>query len=244
MPSTTCSSRLPTKHLIAQNIANKSAKIVDPHPAVSIFNFHYATPPETVAMNYALNKAIGDDETGFRGVSDDVYRMEGWDFVVAGGGLYNNLDYSFAAGYEDGTFQYPSTQPGGGSRALRRQLKVLSNFITGFDFVRMAPDNTIVKEGVPPGGSARALVEPGRAIAIYVRKQRPTSGKETAATVAGESSAPAALHIDLTDGDWRAEWIDTMTGSVVRTESVRGGGVRAFASPEYRADSALRLLRK
>ena len=68
---------LPAKHLIAQNIANKSAKIAGPHPAVSIFNFHYASPPETVAMNYGLNKAIGDDETGFRGVSDDVYRMEG-----------------------------------------------------------------------------------------------------------------------------------------------------------------------
>ena len=36
---------LPAKHLIAQNIANKSAKIDDPHPAVSIFNFHYASPP-------------------------------------------------------------------------------------------------------------------------------------------------------------------------------------------------------
>src|SRR5215204_886321 len=120
---------LPAKHLIAQNIANKSAHIADPHAAVSIFNFHYASPPETVAMNYGLNKAIGDDETGFRGVSDDVYRMEAWDFVIAGGGLYNNLDYSFAAGYEGGTFEYPASQPGGGSQALRRQLKVLAAFI-------------------------------------------------------------------------------------------------------------------
>jgi hypothetical protein len=51
------------------------------------------------------------------------------------------------------------------------------------------------------------------------------------------------LHIDLADGDWRAEWIDTMTGSVGRAESVRGGGVRAIASPEYGADIALRILR-
>ena len=98
-------------------------------------------------MNYGLNKAIGDDETGFRGVSDDVYRMEGWDFVIAGGGLYNNLDYSFAAGYEDGTFEYPASQPGGGSRALRRQLKILAEFIGGFDFLRMAPDNAVITEG-------------------------------------------------------------------------------------------------
>jgi hypothetical protein len=193
-------------------------------------------------MNYALNKVIGDDETGFRGVSDNVYRMEGWDFVIAGGGLYNNLDYSFAAGYEDGTFQYPATQPGGGSRALRRELKILSDFINGFDFIRMTPGDTIIKDGVPPGGSARALVEPGRAIAIYIRKQRPTSGKDTAASVLGAGS-PSALQIELADGEWRAEWVDTMTGSVVRADSVRGGGVRALTLPEYRADIALRLRR-
>ena len=234
---------LPAKHLIAQNIANKSAKIADPHSAVSIFNFHYATPPETVAMNYALNKVIGDDETGFRGVSDDVYRMEGWDFVIAGGGLYNNLDYSFAAGYEDGTFQYPSTQPGGGSRALRQQLKILSDFINSFDFIRMTPGDTIIKDGIPPGGSTRALVEPGRAIAIYIRKQRPTSGKEPA-TSAPDTGSPSPLQIELADGEWRAEWVDTMTGSVVRTDSVRGGGVIGIAAPDYRADIALRLRRQ
>ena len=234
---------LPAKHLIAQNIANKSAKIADPHPAVSIFNFHYATPPETVAMNYALNKVIGDDETGFRGVSDDAYRMEGWDFVIAGGGLYNNLDYSFAAGYEDGTFQYPSTQPGGGSRALRQQLRILSDFINSFDFIRMTPGDTIIKDGIPPGGSTRALVEPGRAIAIYIRKQRPTSGKEPA-TSAPDTGSPSPLQIELADGEWRAEWVDTTTGSVVRTDSVRGGGVIGIAAPDYRADIALRLRRQ
>src|SRR5688500_19779427 len=35
---------LPKKHLISQNIANKSATIAAPHPAVSVFNFHYAAP--------------------------------------------------------------------------------------------------------------------------------------------------------------------------------------------------------
>ena len=136
--------KLPKKHLISQNIANKSAKIADPHPAVSIFNFHYASPPDAVAMNYALNKAIGDNETGFRGAATTSTGRKAWDFLLAGGGLYNNLDYSFAAGYEDGTFEYPASQPGGGSRALRRQLKILARFIGGFDFVRMAPDNAVI----------------------------------------------------------------------------------------------------
>ena len=236
---------LPAKHLIAQNIANKSAKVADPHPAVSIFNFHYATPPETVAMNYALDKAIGDDETGFKGVTDEVYRMEGWDFVIAGGALYNNLDYSFAVGYEDGTFQYPSTQPGGGSRALRGQLKILGSFINGFDFLRMAPDNAIIKAGVPPGGTARALVEPGRAIAIYLRRKAATQPAGGASPISGESGPSSPdLQIALTEGAWRAEWVDTMTGSVIRSVDVSGGGVRPLTPPDYVADVALRLRRQ
>ena len=74
--------RLPHKHLLAQNIANEKARIERPFPAVSIFNFHYAAPPETVAMNFGLNKVIGDDETGFRGIHDRTYRVEAWDFIM------------------------------------------------------------------------------------------------------------------------------------------------------------------
>ena len=235
---------LPMKHLIAQNIANKSATIADPHPAVSIFNFHYASPPETVAMNYGLNKAIGDDETGFRGVSDDVYRMEGWDFVIAGGGLYNNLDYSFAAGYEDGTFEYPASQPGGGSRALRRQLKVLAGFIGGFDFVRMAPDNAVITQGAPPGGSARALVDRGRAMAIYLRKKRASSGSAKEEPAPADAGPSEPLRLDLSEGQWRAEWVDPMTGAIVSADDIRGGGVRALPIPQYALDIALRLRRR
>jgi hypothetical protein len=85
------------RHLISQNIANGYSKVKDPNPAVSIFNFHYAKPPVTVGMNYGLNKVIGDNETGFNGISDVQYRTEAWDFIVAGGALFNNLDYSFTA---------------------------------------------------------------------------------------------------------------------------------------------------
>src|SRR5437660_1561495 len=115
----------PGHHLITQNIANNKAKIQNPHPAISVFNFHYASPPDTVAMNYGLNKVIGDNETGFKGTNDTHYRMEAWQFIMAGGGLFNNLDYSFTVGHEDGTFVYPKTQPGGGNPEFRKQMKAL-----------------------------------------------------------------------------------------------------------------------
>jgi hypothetical protein len=155
--------------LISQNIANNTAKIENPHPAISIFNFHYAAPPDAVAMNFHLNKVIGDNETGFRGTNDAPYRMEGWDFIIAGGALYNNLDYSFAAGYEDGTFAYPSTQPGGGNPGFRKQMRYLSDFINSFDFINMRPDNSLFVSEAPQGLSARALAIPGKAYAIYLR---------------------------------------------------------------------------
>ena len=160
----------PHKYLVSQNVANGSQKIADPHPSVSIFNFHYAAPPEAVAENYQLNKVIGDNETGFRGTADAAYRMEGWDFVVAGGGLFNNLDYSFTAAHPRGTWTaYPATQPGGGSPGFRRQMRVLRDFINGFNFIRMRPTPEVVAGGVPAGYTARALAEPGRAYAVYLR---------------------------------------------------------------------------
>ena len=43
-------------------------------------------------------QAIGDDETGFDGTENKPYRREAWEFMLAGGALYNNLDYSFSVG--------------------------------------------------------------------------------------------------------------------------------------------------
>lgn len=218
---------LPKKHLVSQNIANKSAAIGAPHAGVSVFNFHYAAPPDAVAANYHLGKVIGDNETGFRGTSDAPYRLEAWDFVVAGGGLFNNLDYSFAAGYETGTFVYPATQPGGGNAGFRRQLKILRDFIHGFDFVRMRPDNSVVTPGVP-GVTARALVEPGKAMAIFVRG----------------GGAATVLSVGLGPGNWTAEWIDTKTGATARTATVAGGGIRPIEAPVYESDIALRMVKQ
>jgi hypothetical protein len=157
-----------SKHLIAQNIANGSVKIDGPDPRVSLFNFHYSRPPDSVAMNYHLNKAIGMNETGFDGQADAVYRIQGWDFLLAGGALYNNLDYSFAPGHEAGTYQYPASQPGGGTRTLRRQLRFLREFMESFDFVRMQPVSDVIRGDVPDGMQARALAEPGAQYAVYL----------------------------------------------------------------------------
>jgi hypothetical protein len=217
---------LPKKHLISQNIANKSGSVQPAHPAVSVFNFHYAAP-EAVSANYQLNKVIGDNETGFKGTEDTPYRIEAWEVVMSGGGLFNHLDYSFAAGYESGTFEYPSTQPGGGNPRFRRQMRILRDFIHGFDFVRMRPDDTLVT-ATSEGVTARGLVLSQKAVAVFLK---------------GGGSA-ATLSVRIPPGTWTVEWVDTKTGEIARRPNVAGGEVRTLAVPVDETDIALRLLRQ
>ncbi|MBN1467015.1 cellulase family glycosylhydrolase [candidate division KSB1 bacterium] len=146
---------LPKKHMIAQNIANNAAKIENPDANVDLFNFHYALP-SAVDDNYHLNKALGDDETGFSGTGDEPYRLEAWNFMLAGGAVFSHLDYSFTVDDEDGTYAFPATQPGGGGAALRRQIRILKEFIEGFDFIRMRPMQEIFASPMP-SLQARAL---------------------------------------------------------------------------------------
>ena len=105
----------PGKHLIAENIANGKAKVTKPTPHVSIFNFHYASPPDTVPMNYGLGKVLADDETGFKGTGDFWYRREGWEFLLSGGAIYSSLDYSFTCSRPDGTFKVTKSPAAAGS---------------------------------------------------------------------------------------------------------------------------------
>lgn len=85
---------LPNRQLIAQNFANFRYPLPEADQAVSILNFHYAYP-EAVRLNYGWDRVIGLDETGFADPDDATYRRQAWYFLLAGGGLYNNLDYSF-----------------------------------------------------------------------------------------------------------------------------------------------------
>jgi hypothetical protein len=216
---------LPNKHLITQNIANGASIIKDPYPGVSVFNFHYAYPPNAVAYNYHLNKAIGDNETGFRGNSDSTYRFEGWRFILAGGALYNNLDYSFAAGHEEGNFKFPAKQPGGGTDQLRKQLSYLKEFIGQFDFVHMKPDSNVIAGGLPENVVYNALSEEGKQYAFYFNGGNKMN-----------------IELNIPSGDYEASWMHPSTGKYEKGIIVRStSGKAKIKSPGYKEDVALKL---
>jgi hypothetical protein len=232
----------PHRHLISMNIANGSRRVEDPHPMVSIFNFHYSTPPDAVAMNYDHRRVIGENETGFRGKQDVLYRTEGWEFLIAGGALYNNLDYSFTTKRPAGDF-LDYTSPGGGSPALREQLAILKRFLDSFDFIHMAPDQSAVKSA-SGDVATRVLSQPGKQYAIYVHAPLP----KKLDVRQGEPQRPGiqtTLELNLPQGEYRAEWINTKSGKTDGAEAfTHSGGVKTLTSPKFDDDAALRIKNK
>ncbi len=219
------------KHLISNNVQNFKKLVPEPREHVSIYNFHYAEPPVTVPLNYHLNLPLGDNETGFRGIEGTIYRIEAWRFLLAGGALFNHLDYSFTAENEDGSNVVQKGEPGGGSRALREQFKILAGFMRSLDFINMKPVSSDVVRLVDEGTSVGGLFEDGQNWAFYL------SVKDSVAT-------SSLLEINLPAGAYNITWTDTKTGSET-SESHKGhnGSWIQIKSPEYLRDIAVRITR-
>jgi len=186
-------SKLAKKHLIAQNYTNFKAPVPEVNEHISIINFHYAWP-EAAEWNYHYDKVIGFDESGFAGSGDQVYRRQAWQFMLSGGGLFNNLDYSFFVGNEDGLGE--NSAPGGGSKALRYQLKILSEFLHGFDLPKLHPNLNCIKSS--PGLIPYVLSDAYGAYAIYMR---------------AIGTDQSSLQLETGEGTFQVHVLNTLTGS-------------------------------
>lgn len=185
---------LPKKHLVAQNYTNFKHSLDHVDPNISILNFHYAWP-ETVWMNYGWNRPVSFDESGFAGSETDPYLRQAWQFMMAGGAVFNNLDYSFFTGKEDGTGK--NDAPGAGSAEYRRQLKFLRDFLESMDFVKMKPDFNVVHHA--PGVEVQCISEPGKQYAMVLTGVR-----------------AEWLQLDLPKGKYRYEFVSPYTGKTLK----------------------------
>jgi hypothetical protein len=213
----------PNRHLIAQNYANFVFPVRELTAGVSIVNFHYAYPA-AVEANYGLGKAIGYDETGFIGRDDLTYCRQAWNFMLAGGSTFDDLDYSFSVGHEDGSDAGPNG-PGGGSAALRSELGILRRFLSALPLADLAPDRHTVKHAA--GVYARVLAAASGVYAMYL-----------------DGDGPTAMTLDLPAGDYTGEWTDIMTGNNQPVALRQGGGEKIIETPQFRGGIALRLTRK
>jgi hypothetical protein len=186
--------KLPNKHLIAQNFTNYRASIPEVSPHISIINFHYAWP-EAVQWNYHYPKVIGFDESGFAGSDDTVYRRQAWQFMLSGGGLFNSLDYSFTVGNEDGKATYKA--PGGGSTALRAQLKILADFLRSYDLEKLRPNYTRILAA--PGLIAYTLSDNSQAFAVFLRA---TGTPKSTLTITVDNGTYSVKTLDPVSGQY------------------------------------------
>jgi hypothetical protein len=126
--------------------------------------------------------------------------------------------------FENGTAV--NKAPGGGSPLLRKQLKILADFLNTFNFVQMRPDRDVILQA--PGAFARALSDNSRQYAIYIY-----------------SGTHCNLKLKLNPGEYRSEWISTTNGSTLKKDRFNHkGGSLVVESPEYTEDIALKIFKE
>ncbi len=221
-------SRLPNRHLVSVDITNQGSAIrasdlKQYFGRLSVFNVHYDANGEVLLANPNLRGLLAFNETGFNGAEDTYYRTQGWNFMLSGGGLYGNLDFSFTVGHEDGTAApgFGQNYNAGGSKSLRGQLRILLDFMHSLPLERMQPDNGIVVGGAD---SWRALAGPGRAYAVWF----PGDG-------------PIAPVIAVPPGQWRAEWVDILTGAVIEEPFTQKAWISTLHGVRRGGGAALRI---
>jgi hypothetical protein len=187
------------KHIIAQNISNFQHAIKEPVAGISIFNFHYADP-DAVLLNRELQGVIGLDETGFMPHDDNLYLTQAWRFVLSGGGLYNNLDYSFTAGHERGDWPIPTSNPGWGGRSYRKKLSYLVRAMEEVPFHKMRFSDTLLAVASPELGQFGLQGDDGTSV-IYL-----------------EHCLGTELHPRVPDGRYRVTWLNIHSGVRIGSE--------------------------
>ena len=211
---------LGVKHLVAANEA------VHDDPNVSMLNWHYVANLARLDDEYALGKPIVLDETNgsliHAGV-DDV-RVEAWEWICGGGAGYNNLSWEFT----------PNDPTGAAGATVRRQLKVLREFASTLDFVRMKPAPEIISRPLADGVFARALVEPGRTCWIYLHHSR---HRKYGTFVTGYEAQPGthrdSLELALPPSRYQMQWFRPRDGTLLREDRVKHEGAKLrLASPD------------
>lgn len=243
--------KLPKKHLIAQEVEGPYAGAMDfsadPRFDIVVGQYIYGQSNGEAGgemggmrgldTKYGLNKPIELNETCYYPIwydGDKIAdsRVEAWEFVVGGGAGFNQLNGLFTVANPAG--KHPDDEK------MFASLRHLSEFMTGFEFTKMRPDSSFSFEGSGKGTYSRMLSEPGRQYAFYIHHSERKGGCYE--VVPGSYSE--SLQLELPSGNYKADWVDPASGSVVASQNiVHSGGKLGLTAPQYTIDIALRIKR-
>ena len=212
-------SNLPNRHLISCNYQAGFYEITKPFNHVDLYCFHY-TVAENILRNYGMNKALGMNETGILEPLD--YPGQCWETVLGGMALYNMLDYTFTPGHEDGTYEPLPSNPGYTGMtgpALRAELKVVNDFVNGFEFLRMRPANDLLVYNTGTNVTCQILAEKNEQYAIYTNDTQHSNHGHC-----------VCVAVTAADGDYSVEVFDARTGEKLSSsvETASGGVLKTF----------------
>lgn len=197
---------------------------------ITVFNHHYDRDALSLELNYHLDRILTFNETGLMPISTEEYRIQSWRYMLSGGALYNNLDFTYQVGAEDGsgTTEFNCVYYNGCTDPdIKHQMKVLLDFMNSIDFVNMkpSPESLAVYFG---DQDICCLANPGMQYAIYI-----AGGK------------PGNIMLNIENGEYLLNWIRPVDGKVIQSDfiEVTNRSIRVD-KPEYETDLALRIVIK
>jgi hypothetical protein len=171
--------------------------------------------------------------------------VEAWEFMAGGCAGFMQLNALYTASN--------AAAKGTDIDAVMDVFKTLRAFMESFDWPAMRRDDSFIAGKLPAGSFANALIEKGKQYLFYIHHSvykdpppRPDDGgsyRHSYIVTPGKYRETFAFKFPA--GEYRAEWVDPATGSVIRTDKIsHKGGKREMAAPEYQADIALRMLKQ
>ena len=222
---------LAKKHLISVDYVNEGVKISEEdlqnyYKNISVFNHHYDRNAKSVALNYhTVKRAFAFNETGLMPPVTPQYRIQGWKYIFSGGALYNNLDFTFQAGYEDGSGKTDFTcewYSGCTDPEIKVQLANLLKFVKRLNIIKMKPDFQSIAlnygdENIYP------LIWKGHQYAVYF-----------------EGGNRAKIKLTITNGLWTVDWLNPADLNVISEEKYRvKNNFLELSGPKYSEDILL-----
>ncbi|GEM_PF-1058606 len=229
--------KLPKQHILSVDYSNEGFKIPDAElqtywKNISVFNHHYDKDAESAKLNYGINRVLSFNETGIMPVSTPLYRIQGWQYLMSGGALYDNLDFTFQVGNEDGkgTTEFVCNHYKGCTDIdVKYQMADLLKFFNSIDFIHMRPTDKLLTY-YWGNQIVCALENPGKDYAAYIHG----------------GSNEGALGLALVAGSYELFWITPADGKIFQREVLQtqpDGSLWFGKYPEYKEDLTI-LIKK
>ena len=239
---------LPKKHLIGQEVQGPVDGPIDfsgnPFNSIVVTQYLWHTHDwemgglQGLDREYRHNKPIEQNETNYYPLysGDKVAdsRVEAWEFMVGGGASFNQLNGLFTP--EDPAGNTPE------NAKLLGALRNLKTFLESFSFADMVPDKGFVVSGFDRETHYRGISQYGKQYALYIHHGE---GGDGAAYTVTPGQYKETLVLSLPPGNYKAEWIDPASYSVLATDEFKhSGATRSMDTPPYTVDVALRIKRE